>query len=77
MRVLANAIVDEIGKNLFRVEVWGQPPHAERRIFEIKAKSDTLAAQEGIARFVDEIEARLKGKSNVDDAGAGAKHQAH
>jgi hypothetical protein len=76
MRVLANAVVDQLTKNLFRVEVWGLPPHAETRIYEIKAKSDTLAAQEGIQRFVEEFEAKLlKDQRHADDAGAGAEHQ--
>lgn len=61
-QVLANAIVDVIrpstpkGLGLFRVEVWGKPPYDYTRTYEIQAKSDTLAAQEGIRRFVDEME---------------------
>jgi hypothetical protein len=61
-RVLANAIVDvvkpasSVGLGLFRVEVWGKEPHDYTRHYEIQAKSDTLAAQEGIRRFVDEME---------------------
>ena len=60
--VLANAIVDIVkpstpkGLGLFRVEVWGKPPYDYTRTYEIQAKSDTLAAQEGIRRFVDEME---------------------
>lgn len=61
-RVLANAVVDvlkpatptHIGH--FRVEVWGQPPFDYVRNYEIMAKNDTLAAQQGIARFVKEME---------------------
>jgi hypothetical protein len=62
VQVLANAIVDVIrpstpkGLGLFRVEVWGKPPYDYTRTYEIQAKSDTLAAQEGIRRFVDEME---------------------
>jgi hypothetical protein len=61
-RVLANAIVDvikpanSVGLGLFSVEVWGKEPHDYTRRYEIQAKSDTLAAQEGIRRFVDEME---------------------
>ena len=61
-QVLANAVVDVIrpstpkGLGLFRVEVWGKPPYDYTRTYEIQAKSDTLAAQEGIRRFVDEMD---------------------
>ena len=61
-RVLANAVVDvlrpatpqRIGN--FRVEVWGKAPYDYVRIYEIMAKTDTIAAQEGIRRFVAEME---------------------
>ena len=61
-RVLANAVVDvlrpatpqRIGN--FRVEVWGKAPYDYVRIYEIRAKTDTIAAQEGIRRFVAEME---------------------
>jgi len=62
-QVLANAVVDVIKPNTpktigkFRVEVWGQPPYDYVRTYEILAQSDTMAAQEGIQRFVDEMEA--------------------
>ena len=60
MRVLANAIVDVIrepivGMGLYRVEVWGKEPHDYVRIYEIQAKSDTMAAQEGLRRFEEEF----------------------
>lgn len=60
--VLANATVDVVREStpvkigLFRVTVWGQPPYAETRIYEIMAKTDTMAAQQGIKRFVREME---------------------
>ena len=65
-RVLCNAIVDEEqapaknGKGLgrYRVEVWGREPHDFVRIYQISAASDTMAAQEGIRRFVEEMEAK-------------------
>ena len=62
-RVLAQAIVDEITSGgvdadpVFRVEVWGQEPHDFTRTYEIAAKSDNIAAQQGIQRFTDEMEA--------------------
>ena len=62
-QVLASAIVDAIKPatpqriGSFRVEVWGKEPHDYVRIYEIMAKNDTIAAQEGIRRFVAEMEA--------------------
>ena len=58
-RVLASAIVDQIENGpvpLWSVEVWGQPPHHHRRTYTLKAKTDNLAAQEGIRLFVEEME---------------------
>ena len=61
--VLASAVVDvlkpatPISIGNFKVEVWGQPPYDFVRTYEIMAKSDTVAAQEGIRRFVSEMEA--------------------
>lgn len=61
-RVLANAVVDvvkpatPVGLGIFSVEVWGKPPYDYTRRYEIQAKNDTLAAQEGIRRFVAEME---------------------
>ena len=60
--VLASATVDillpatpkKLGE--FKVTVWGQPPYDQTRIYEITAKNDTVAAQQGIQRFVDEME---------------------
>jgi hypothetical protein len=62
-RVLASATVDVIKPSTpvrvgnFKVEVWGQPPYDYVRTYEIIARSDTVAAQEGIQRFVSEMEA--------------------
>jgi hypothetical protein len=56
-----NAIVDVIreptlvGMGAFRVEVWGREPHDYVRVYTINAASDTLAAQEGLRRFSEEI----------------------
>jgi hypothetical protein len=61
--VVANAIVDVIEANtpvslgLYRVEVWGRDPYDYTRHYEIRAQNDTMAAQEGIRRFVAEMEA--------------------
>jgi hypothetical protein len=62
MRVLANATLDVIEEpnhskdGTFKVRVWGQPPHDKTRTYEITAKTDTMAAQQGINRFVEEME---------------------
>ena len=59
---LASAVVDVIKPSTpisignFRVEVWGKEPYDYVRVYEIMAKSDTIAAQQGIARFVEEME---------------------
>lgn len=61
-RVLASATVDVVkpatprGLGVFKVNVWGQPPYDHVRIYQIQAKTDTIAAQEGIKRFVKEME---------------------
>ena len=63
-QVLASATVDVITPNTpvrignFRVEVWGQDPYDYVRHYEIMAQSDTIAAQEGIRRFVAEMESQ-------------------
>lgn len=57
-RVMCRAMVDKVDENQWVVEVWGLFPHDYTRRYEIAAKSDTLAAQEGIRRFVAEMEAR-------------------
>lgn len=60
-QILASAIVDVIrpatprGLGMFRVEVWGKPPDDYVRLYEIDAKNDNIAAQEGIRRFVADI----------------------
>jgi len=62
-QVLASAVVDVITPNTpvrignFRVEVWGQDPYDYVRHYEIMAQSDNVAAQEGIRRFIEEMEA--------------------
>lgn len=57
--VLASAIVGRIlngSEPMWAVEVWGEPPHDRRRTYTLRAKTDTLAAQEGIRLFVEEME---------------------
>lgn len=76
-RILAHAVVDKIelsvvngsGMCPWRVEVWGEPPHDYVRIYTITAKSDTLAAQEGLRRFEDEIAQLIAENQNGDDTG--------
>lgn len=61
--IYANAVVDVLeeppphgrGLGRFRVEVWGRSPHDYVRVYEIAAKSDNIAAREGLDRFVEEI----------------------
>lgn len=61
-RILASAVVDVLKAATpqmighFRVEVWGKEPYDYVRVYEIMAKTDTIAAQEGIQRFVTEME---------------------
>lgn len=63
-RVLCQAIVDPthpgptLGSKMWNVTVTGLAPFAETRRYVIPAKSDNVAAQQGIARFVAEMEAR-------------------
>jgi hypothetical protein len=72
---LVDAIVDEIGQNWYRVTATGKPPFAETRIYYIRAKSDTIAARDGIQRFVEEMEAKqLKEARHANDAGTVLKH---
>jgi hypothetical protein len=63
MPILANAIVDLVKPStptrmgVFSVQVWGQDPYDFTRTYEIMAQSDNIAAQQGIQRFVNEMEA--------------------
>ena len=67
-RILAKATVDvdqeatpiRLGK--YRVEVWGEPPHDYVRVYTLQARSDTIAAQEGLRLFVEDIERLLSEK---------------
>jgi hypothetical protein len=58
-RVQASASVDMIKFGhppTWEVNVWGEPPHAHRRTYVIRAKDDNAAAFDGIAQFVAEME---------------------
>jgi hypothetical protein len=44
---------------MWRVEVWGEAPHDERRVYTIRADGDDNAAREGIRQFVGEMEERF------------------
>ena len=67
-RILARATVDveenptpvKLGR--FRVEVFGDPPHDYVRVYTLQARSDTMAAQEGLRLFVEDIERLLSEK---------------
>lgn len=70
--ILAQSVVDVIdeppphgqGLGKFRVTVFGKEPHDYVRIYEIQAKSDNVAAREGLDRFIDEIERLVEAKGN-------------
>ena len=70
--IYANAVVDVLdepaphGGSLgrFRVEVWGRPPHDFVRVYEIAAKSDSIAAREGLDRFVEGIGRLIDSEGN-------------
>ena len=61
--VRCNAIVDLISRVqrpfLWKVTVTGIPPHSHRRVYEITAKTDTLAAMAGMNRFMKEMSSPL------------------
>jgi hypothetical protein len=67
-RILAKAVVDveksatPIALGKYRVEVWGEAPHDYVRIYTLQAWSDTMAAQEGLRLFVEDIERLLSEK---------------
>ena len=61
--ILANATVDmirpstPIKQGVFKVTVWGEAPYNFTEIYEITATSDTIAAQQGIQRFINDASA--------------------
>ena len=59
-RILATATVDLLEDGplpIWEVTVTGEPPFGRQRIYTLEQKTDTLAAQEGIRQFVEEMEA--------------------
>jgi hypothetical protein len=56
--IRCSAIVDPVpgDPGLFDVTVFTPPPDLNSRVYEVRAASDTIAAQEGIRRFVEEME---------------------
>jgi hypothetical protein len=59
-RILATATVDLLEDGplpIWEVTVTGEPPFDRQRIYTLEQKTDTLAAQEGIRQFVEEMEA--------------------
>ena len=58
----ASAIVDILEERAapalsrWRVEVWGKEPNDYTLVYEIVAKSEKDAAQEGLQRFNDDLE---------------------
>ena len=58
-RVRCSATVEKIDDGpvpMWEVQVWGEPPHDHRRTYTLQAKTDNLAAQEGLRLFVEEME---------------------
>lgn len=58
-RILCQATADQLRPGpvpLWEITVTGRPPHDSRRVYQIEMKTDTLAAQEGIRLFVEEME---------------------
>lgn len=58
-RVKCSATVDKVDDGpvpIWEVQVWGEPPHDHRRTYTLHAKTDNLAAQEGLRLFVEEME---------------------
>lgn len=66
--IYASAVVDVIdeppphgqGLGKFKVTVWGKEPNDFVRSYDIQAKSDNIAAREGLERFSDEISRLLE-----------------
>ena len=56
IRIHASAIVDELGFCRWSVTVTGLAPYSQTKKYEVRARTDNLAAQEGIRLFVEEME---------------------
>jgi hypothetical protein len=48
-----------VGLGQYKVEVWGRDPHDYVRVYTVEAKSDSLAAQDALRQFGEEISALL------------------
>ena len=59
MRVLCQCTMDLISKRqrpyLFRVKVWGQPPHDVTRIYDIAGMNQEVVANIAMRRFEEEM----------------------
>ena len=68
--ILANSVVDTLedapahgqGLGKYRVTVYGVAPHDYVRIYEIQARNDSIAAREGLDRFLEDITRLVEGK---------------
>jgi hypothetical protein len=60
IQVLAQCTMELISRRqrpyLFRVKVWGQPPHAVTRIYDIAGANEEAVARVAIARFTKEMQ---------------------
>ena len=63
VKVVQEAVPPFVGLTGYRVEAWGDEPHDFVRVYTIDAKTATVAAQEGIRRFVEEMESLLDTKA--------------
>lgn len=57
-RVLCSAIVDlltEVPSKTWRVEVWGECPYEQRRVYTIVASGEDNAARDGLRQFTEEM----------------------
>lgn len=55
-RISAYAVAEILRPGLWSVDAWGDPPYARNRSYVIDAANINEAAQEGIRRFVEEME---------------------
>jgi hypothetical protein len=55
-RVNASATVDRRDDGKYSVDVWGEPPHNQRRHYVVDAPSEKDAAFSCIEQFVQEME---------------------
>lgn len=70
--VRCSATVDLISRVrrpfLFEVNVWGEPPHAHRRKYNITAESDNSAAMKGLELFTKEFNVAMRDPELVSHA---------